>query len=107
VLRTFKKLGLQNNHTIRVVCFANEENGVKGGIQYGKTVKEKNEKHLFAIETDAGGFAPRGIALDMDDAKESRLRAGQNYSFLMEFITLKKDFQEQICIRFMTWEFRS
>lgn len=75
VLRTFKKLGIQNNHTIRVVCFANEENGVKGGIQYGKTVKEKNEKHLFAIETDAGGFAPRGIALDMDDTKRNQIKS--------------------------------
>ncbi|MEJ5106055.1 MULTISPECIES: M20/M25/M40 family metallo-hydrolase [Chryseobacterium] len=74
VLRTFKKLGIQNNHTIRVVCFANEENGVKGGIQYGKTVKEKNEKHLFAIESDAGGFAPRGIALDMDDTKRKQIQ---------------------------------
>ncbi|MCD9616213.1 M20/M25/M40 family metallo-hydrolase [Chryseobacterium gleum] len=78
VLRTFKKLGIQNNHTIRVVCFANEENGVKGGIQYGKTVKEKNEKHLFAIETDAGGFAPRGIALDMDDAKRNQIKSWSN-----------------------------
>ncbi len=78
VLRTFKKLGIPNNHTIRVVCFANEENGVKGGIQYGKTVKEKNEKHLFAIETDAGGFAPRGIALDMDDAKRNQIKSWSN-----------------------------
>jgi len=75
VLRTFKKLGIQNNHTIRVVCFANEENGVKGGIQYGKTVKETNEKHLFAIESDAGGFAPRGIALDMDDTKRKQIQS--------------------------------
>ncbi|REC44096.1 M28 family peptidase [Chryseobacterium pennipullorum] len=75
VLRTFKKLGIPNNHTIRVVCFANEENGVKGGIQYGKTVKENNEKHLFAIESDAGGFAPRGIALDMDDAKRKQIQS--------------------------------
>ncbi|AZB07564.1 M20/M25/M40 family metallo-hydrolase [Chryseobacterium sp. G0162] len=75
VLRTFKKLGIQNNHTIRVVCFANEENGVKGGIQYGKMVKEKNEKHLFAIESDAGGFAPRGIALDMDDTKRKQIQS--------------------------------
>ena len=75
VLRTFKKLGIQNNHTIRVVCFANEENGVKGGIQYGKMVQEKNEKHLFAIESDAGGFAPRGIALDMDDTKRKQIQS--------------------------------
>jgi hypothetical protein len=75
VLRTFKKVGIKNNHTIRVVCFANEENGVKGGIQYGKTAKEKNEKHLFAIESDAGGFAPRGIALEMDDVKRNQIKS--------------------------------
>lgn len=74
VLRTFKNLGIKNNHTIRVVCFANEENGVKGGIQYGKTVKENNEKHLFAIETDAGGFTPRGISLDMDNEKRKQIQ---------------------------------
>jgi carboxypeptidase Q len=74
VLRTFKKLGIQNNHTIRAVCFANEENGVKGGVQYGKTAKEANEKHLFAIESDAGGFSPRGIALNMDDSKRNQIK---------------------------------
>ncbi len=75
VLRTFKNLGIKNNHTIRVVCFANEENGVKGGIQYGKTAKENNEKHLFAIESDAGGFTPRGISLDMDQEKRKQIKS--------------------------------
>ncbi|HJY11432.1 MAG TPA: M20/M25/M40 family metallo-hydrolase, partial [Flavobacterium sp.] len=75
VLRTFKNLGIKNNHTIRVVCFANEENGVKGGIQYGKTAKETGEKHLFALESDAGGFSPRGIALEMDDAKINQIKS--------------------------------
>ncbi len=37
--------------------------------------------------------------------KESKLRAGRNYSSRMVFIILKKDSQEQICIRFTTWEF--
>ncbi|MCX8524726.1 M20/M25/M40 family metallo-hydrolase [Chryseobacterium formosus] len=75
VLRTFKNLGIKNNHTIRVVCFANEENGVKGGQQYGKIVKEANEKHLFALESDAGGFTPRGIALEMDESKISQIKS--------------------------------
>ncbi|SDR14704.1 Zn-dependent amino-or carboxypeptidase, M28 family [Chryseobacterium soldanellicola] len=75
VLRTFKNLGIKNNHTIRVVCFANEENGVKGGIQYGKTVRDNNEKHLFAIETDAGGFTPRGVSLEMDDQKRNQIKS--------------------------------
>lgn len=78
VLRTFKNLGIKNNHTIRVVCFANEENGVKGGIQYGKTVKENAEKHLFALESDAGGFSPRGIALEMDDSKINQIKSWTN-----------------------------
>ncbi|WP_374459231.1 M20/M25/M40 family metallo-hydrolase [Chryseobacterium taeanense] len=75
VLRTFKNLGIKNNHTIRVVCFANEENGVKGGVQYGKTAKENNEKHIFAIETDAGGFTPRGISLDMNEEKRKQIQS--------------------------------
>lgn len=75
VLRTFKNLGIKNNHTIRVVCFANEENGVKGGIHYGKTAKETGEKHLFALESDAGGFSPRGVALDMDDNKRNEIKS--------------------------------
>lgn len=78
VLRTFKKLGIQNNHTIRAVCFANEENGTKGGKQYGKTVKDNNEKHLFAIESDAGGFSPRGISLEMDDTKRNQIKSWVN-----------------------------
>ncbi|AZA54704.1 M20/M25/M40 family metallo-hydrolase [Chryseobacterium sp. G0201] len=81
VLRTFKKLGIKNNHTIRVVCFANEENGVKGGIQYGKTAKENNEKHLFALESDAGGFTPRGISLEMDDDKRSQIKGWSGLFF--------------------------
>jgi hypothetical protein len=78
VLRTFKKLGIQNNHTIRAVCFANEENGTKGGKQYGKIAKENNEKHLFAIETDAGGFSPRGISLEMDDLQRNQIKSWVN-----------------------------
>ncbi|WP_292008929.1 M28 family peptidase [Chryseobacterium sp.] len=75
VLRTFKNLGIHNNHSIRVVCFANEENGVKGGIQYGKMVKETGEKHLFAIESDAGGFTPRGIAMEMSKEKRNQIKS--------------------------------
>jgi len=81
VLRTFKKLGIPNRHTIRVVCFANEENGVKGGIAYGKAAKENHEKHLFAIESDAGGFAPRGISMEMDVQKINQIKSWANLFF--------------------------
>ncbi|WP_431609383.1 M20/M25/M40 family metallo-hydrolase [Chryseobacterium sp. 'Rf worker isolate 10'] len=78
VLRTFKKLGIQNNHTIRAVCFANEENGTKGGKEYGKVAKENNEKHLFAIELDAGGFSPRGISLEMNEPQRNQIKSWLN-----------------------------
>ncbi|UJF29519.1 M20/M25/M40 family metallo-hydrolase [Kaistella sp. 97-N-M2] len=78
VLRTFKSLGLKNNHTLRVVCFANEENGVKGGNTYAENIKKNNEKHLFAIESDGGGFTPRGIALVMSPEKRTQIQSWKN-----------------------------
>ena len=63
ILRTFKALGYQPKHTIRFVLFANEENGTRGAAKYAEEAKEKNEKHIFALESDAGGFTPRGLGL--------------------------------------------
>lgn len=74
ILRTFKKLGIKPNHTIRFVCFANEENGSRGGNKYAEEAKSKNETHLFALESDAGGFSPRGISLDMDKTKIKQIQ---------------------------------
>ena len=34
-----------------------------------------NEKHLFALESDAGGFSPRGIALEMDEDKIDQIKS--------------------------------
>lgn len=68
VLRLFKKIGYKPRHTIRVVLFANEENGLRGGRKYAEEAKRKNEIHRFALESDAGGFVPRGFSLDTDQA---------------------------------------
>lgn len=75
ILRAYKKLGIQNNHTIRVVCFANEENGSRGGERYAETARDKNEFHLLAIESDAGGFTPRGLSLDMDESRRKEIQS--------------------------------
>src|SRR5690606_31617644 len=64
VLRLFKKVGYKPKHTIRVVLFMNEENGLRGGKKYAEEAKKKNEVHRFALESDAGGFAPRGFSFD-------------------------------------------
>lgn len=62
ILRTFKALGYKPKHTIRFVLFMNEENGGRGGNKYADEAKTKNEKHIFALESDAGGFTPRGFS---------------------------------------------
>ena len=64
VIRIFKSLGYKPNRTIRVVLFMNEENGLRGGNKYAQIAKEKNENHFFALESDAGGFTPRGFSFD-------------------------------------------
>lgn len=63
IMRALKAIGYKPRHTLRFVLFANEENGLRGGIKYAAEAKAKNEKHLFALESDAGGFTPRGFSL--------------------------------------------
>lgn len=65
VLRAFKAIGYKPKRTIRVVLFANEENGLRGGTQYAEEARTKKEKHVFALESDAGGFTPRGFGFTM------------------------------------------
>ncbi len=63
-LRILKELNYKPKHTLRVVFFMNEENGNRGGIDYAKWSKEKGENHIAAIESDRGGFTPRGFDCD-------------------------------------------
>ncbi|RBL94252.1 M20/M25/M40 family metallo-hydrolase [Chitinophaga flava] len=72
-LRTFKAMGLKPARTIRVVLFANEENGTRGGRKYAQLAKQRNEQHVFALESDAGGFAPRGFTSTMPADKKAKL----------------------------------
>lgn len=73
VLHLFKRMNIRPKRTIRCVLFANEENGLFGATEYAKQAKLKGEKHLAAIESDAGGHTPRGFSMDAagDLAKES------------------------------------
>lgn len=66
-MRILKTLNYKPLHTLRVVFFMNEENGNRGGEDYAAMVKEKGEEHIAAVESDRGGFAPRGYNLDGDD----------------------------------------
>jgi hypothetical protein len=73
VLHVFKRMGIRPKHTLRCVLFANEENGLFGATEYAKQAKLKGEKHLAAIESDAGGHVPSGFRMDAaaNIAKES------------------------------------
>ncbi len=56
------RLGLRPRRTIRVVLFMNEENGLAGGRAYHEQHKDELDRHVFALESDRGGFAPRGFS---------------------------------------------
>lgn len=75
IMRAMKAVGYQPKHTIRFVLFANEENGLRGGTKYAAEAKAKGEKHVFALESDAGGFTPRGFSIQASKAQLEKLRS--------------------------------
>ncbi|SEW00884.1 M20/M25/M40 family metallo-hydrolase [Chitinophaga arvensicola] len=75
VLRAFKALNMRPEHTLRVVLFANEENGTRGGKKYAEVAKALGEKHIFALESDAGGFTPRGFTTTMNATLKAKVNS--------------------------------
>ena len=73
VLRALQALGIKPKRTIRAVMFMNEENGLRGGTKYADLAKQNNEKHIAAIESDNGGFTPRGFGLVGTDAQIAKI----------------------------------
>jgi carboxypeptidase Q len=74
VLRALKAIGYKPKHTIRVVLFTDEENGGRGAIAYSSEAKLKNEKHIFALESDAGGFTPREFSFKGSESQVALIR---------------------------------
>ncbi len=68
-----RTLGLRPVRTIRAVMFMNEENGLRGGRGYVADPLRRSEKHVAMIESDAGGFAPRGFSVDADSAVRTQV----------------------------------
>ena len=75
VLRLIKASGYKPKRTIRTVLFMNEENGLRGGRKYAEVAKSKRETHVFALESDAGGFSPRGFSFDCSDANFEQIES--------------------------------
>jgi carboxypeptidase Q len=71
-LRLLKQLGMKPKRTIRAVAFMNEENGGRGGEAYA--AKERpGETHIAAIESDMGGFMPRGFGVSTDSVRYQKI----------------------------------
>lgn len=76
-LRLLKSMGLKPKRTIRVVAFMNEENGTRGGRAYAEKDRP-GETPLVAIESDRGGFMPRGFTTDADSMKFLKLKSWES-----------------------------
>jgi acetylornithine deacetylase/succinyl-diaminopimelate desuccinylase-like protein len=74
-LRILKVLAYKPAHTIRVVFFMNEENGNMGGKTYASWSKNKGEIQYAALESDRGGFAPRGFGVDGSTEQVNHLKS--------------------------------
>ncbi|MES2543746.1 MAG: M28 family peptidase [Bacteroidota bacterium] len=78
VIRILKNIGYKPKNTIRVVLFMNEENGNRGGKMYEEQSAKNNENHVFAMESDSGGFSPRGFSIESDDVNYDKILSWKN-----------------------------
>lgn len=74
VIYLFKKFNIQPKRTIRCVLFMNEENGMRGALKYEEEATKNGEKHIACIESDRGGFTPKGFQIEGGYAKEEIVR---------------------------------
>ncbi len=78
VIRVLKAVGIRTKRTIRAVMFMKEENGGRGGEIYLKLAEKNKEKYLFALESDVGGFTPRGFSLQMNAEQVNKIFQWKN-----------------------------
>lgn len=79
VLRVMKAIGYKPKRTIRIVLFANEENGLRGGNKYADEAKLKNEKQVMAMESDGGAEYPRGFSCGMTKEQFAKVQTWTKY----------------------------
>ncbi len=73
-LRILKSMNYKPKRTIRAVMFMNEENGLRGGRKYAELAAVNKEKHIAAIESDEGGFTPRGFSIDAQTSDYNKIK---------------------------------
>lgn len=77
IIRAFKALGIKPKRSIRAVMFMNEENGLRGGTKYAEIAKTEPRKFIMAMESDAGGFTPRGFGFTANAAQRNKIYGWQ------------------------------
>ena len=78
LLNILNKSGYKPKRTIRVVLFMNEENGLRGASKYAEISKKNSLNHIFALESDAGGFSPRGFSFTSNDENFEKIIKWKN-----------------------------
>lgn len=92
-LRILKTLNYKPKNTLRLIFFMNEENGNRGGKGYAEWAKEqKSEKHILALESDRGGFSPRGFHIDGNEKQLAMLKSFQTNFKPYELHVFEKGF---------------
>lgn len=76
-INVLRKLDLRPRRTIRVVLFTNEENGLAGGRQYAADYAAELSRHVAAIESDGGVFAPVGFGVTVKPPLDQALAVRQ------------------------------
>lgn len=74
-INVLRRLGLRPRRTIRVVLWVNEENGLCGARQYAADHEAELARHVAAIESDSGTFAPIGISVQHKDKQRQAIGA--------------------------------
>jgi carboxypeptidase Q len=80
-MRLMKKLGLRPRRTIRVVLFTNEENGLRGGLDYRDRYRDQLANHVLMLESDDGILKPTGFGFS---GSEPARRTIQQIAVLLE-----------------------
>jgi hypothetical protein len=78
-VRALKALGLRPRRTVRVVLFMAEEFDGAGAVEYARQARAKQEKHVAALESDSGGFAPVGFSVQGKEQALAALRRWAPY----------------------------
>ena len=66
--------GKRPGRTVRVVLYTAEEIGVYGGRAYRDAHRDEADRHVAALESDSGAFAPRGFSVEGDSLAVLRVR---------------------------------